>query len=441
MLDARWKSGLFLCALTLVSLFFWLISSFSIAVSLFCLGLLAHLIAHIYWLHRLQEWLKVPDLKTIPEGSGVWGDVFTALLQYERNNNQNQKQLNAALERFNLVTRAMPDGLVMLNSSNEIEWCTHNAEHQLGLNLSVDKMLPIVNLIRDSHFVGYLHNEHYDEPFKLKSWRNPDLILEIQMIPFANKQKLLISRDTTEREKVDIMRRDFVANVSHELRTPITVIGGFLETLSDMENAVPEHLKNYFAMMEDQTVRMRRIVEDLLTLSTIENNTEDPDESEIDMGALLKSVQNDAIGLSQSLNKTKHNIRLELDESLHLKGASDELRSVFTNLVSNAVRYTPIKNQATGSRGEIFIFWGLRNGEPVFSVRDTGIGIEHQHIVRLTERFYRVDRSRSRETGGTGLGLSIVKHILLRHQARLEISSELGLGSVFSVIFPKSRRL
>jgi two-component system phosphate regulon sensor histidine kinase PhoR len=360
-------------------------------------------------------------------------------LQYERNNNQNQTQLNSALERFNLATSAMPDGLVILSASNEIEWCTPNAQHQLGLNLITDKNLPIVNLIRDSHFIAYLYNEKYDEPFKLKSWRNPELVLEILLIPFANNQKLLISRDMTQLEKVDLMRRDFIANVSHELRTPLTVVGGFIETLIDMEGAVPDNLKSYFGMMEEQTIRMRRIIEDLLTLSTIESNTQEPDDTEIDMASLLKSVQNDAIGLSQSLNKIKHHIYLDVDLPLNLSGAADELRSVFSNLVSNAIRYTPSGD--VNKNGEIFISWSLQNGEPVFSVRDTGIGIEQHHIDRLTERFYRVDRSRSRETGGTGLGLSIVKHILLRHQAKLEITSELGVGSTFSAMFPKTRMI
>lgn len=439
MLDIRWKAFSFGCALGVICIFLWLVTSANTALIAFSLGLLIYLISHIYWLHALQVWFKKPALKEIPEGSGMWEDIFIALLQYERNNNQNEKQLNAALERFNLATSAMPDGLVIISASNEIEWCTSNAEHQLGLNLATDKKIPIVNLIRDSNFIAYLYNENYDEPFKLKSWRNADVVFEIQLIQFENNQKLLICRDMTLREKVDVMRRDFIANVSHELRTPLTVVGGFLETLTDMEGAVPDNLKNYFAMMEEQTIRMRRIIEDLLTLSTIESNSQEPDDSEIDMASLLKSVQNDAIGLSQGLNKTQHHIQLEVDPALNLKGAVEELRSVFSNLVSNAIRYTPTADKNSGKSGEIFIRWALQDGEPVFSVRDTGIGIEQQHIGRLTERFYRVDRSRSRETGGTGLGLSIVKHILLRHQAKLEINSELGLGSTFSAVFPKER--
>lgn len=432
MIDIRWKAGLHLCALSVICLFLWLISGAIVALAVFSSGLLIYLSSHILWLHQLHRWFKKPTLNAIPEGTGVWEDVFATLLQYERNNISNQTQLNSALERFSLATSAMPDGLVILSASNAIDWCTPNAETQLGLELSTDKNLPIVNLIRDSHFIAYLYSETYDEPFKLKSWRNPDVTLEIQLIPFANQQKLLISRDMTQLEKVDAMRRDFIANVSHELRTPLTVVGGFLETLSDMEGAVPAALKTYFAMMEDQTSRMRRIIEDLLTLSTIESNVEAPDNNEIDMAKLLKIVQSDALGLGQALSKAKHKIHLDADPTLNLNGSQNELQSAFSNLVNNAVRYTP-------NGGEIFIRWGMQNEIPVFSVRDTGIGIEQQHIDRVTERFYRVDRGRSRETGGTGLGLSIVKHILIRHQAKLKISSEIGVGSTFSIVFPKAR--
>ena len=430
--DIRVKALFFVCALCAISLFFWLISGVKIALITFAIGLLIYLYSHISWLYQLNSWFKNPSLKSIPEGSGAWTSVFNNLLQYERTNLANQAQLGSALDRFNLTANAIPDGLVILGTSNEIEWCTPHAENQLGLNLITDKNLPIVNLIRDSQFIAYLYNGEYDEPFKLKSWRNPELIFELQLVPFASKQKLLICRDMTQLEKVDIMRRDFIANVSHELRTPLTVVGGFLETLSDMQGAVPDALKTYFAMMQDQTSRMRRIIEDLLTLSTIESNTEAPEEHEIEMTSLLKSLQSDALGLSQSLYKAKHQIHLTADPSLSLNGAQEELRSAFSNLVSNAVRYSP-------KGGEIFISWSLINQQPIFAVRDTGIGIEQQHIDRLTERFYRVDRGRSRETGGTGLGLSIVKHILIRHQAKLEITSEVGVGSTFSVVFPEAR--
>ncbi|MES2499312.1 MAG: phosphate regulon sensor histidine kinase PhoR, partial [Pseudomonadota bacterium] len=332
---------------------------------------------------------------------------------------------------------------------NEIEWCNPPAESQLGINLKKDVNKPISYLVRHSDFVDYLQSQEQFiqangiakdvikpepiklDPIKLKSWRNPEITLEIQLIPFGSKQKLLICRDVTVLEKTEVMRRDFIANVSHELRTPLTVVGGFLETLDDMEGAIPASLKNYFDMMLAQTGRMRRIIEDLLTLSTIESNTQSPDDTEIDMTKLLNQIQNDAKSLSSSLSKTPHHVHLETDTNLNIKGAQEELYSALSNLTSNAIRYT-----AAG--GDIFISWKSRGDLAVFSVRDTGIGIEQQHIDRLTERFYRVDRGRSRETGGTGLGLAIVKHILNRHHARLEIESELGVGSTFSIVFPKS---
>lgn len=428
MIDVRWKAFFFICSLGIISLFTWLLSSTLIALLLFTFGLLVYLAIQIHGLYQLQHWLKKPVLEDIPEGMSLWEDVFNAILKYERKNNQKKAELNAAFDRFNTVANAIPDGLIILNSSNEIDWCTAKAEIQLGLNIATDKNLPIVNLVRNSHFIAYLYNEDFDEPFKLKDARNTEAILEICIIPLISKQKLLISRDITKLEKVDAMRRDFIANVSHELRTPLTVVGGFLETLADMEGAVPSNIRSYFDMMQDQTTRMRRLIEDLLTLSHIESNTQPPEDRPIEMSSLVNMMHNDAKALSNG----KHTISVDIDNHLNLSGAADELQSALGNLVSNAVRYTP-------AGGNIHISWQLRNKQPVFSVTDDGIGIEQQHIDRLTERFYRVDRGRSRETGGTGLGLSIVKHILTRHQAKLEIKSTPGKGSTFSAVFPGAR--
>jgi two-component system phosphate regulon sensor histidine kinase PhoR len=428
--DIRWKAGLFIGALSTICIFLWLITSTVVALITFSLGVLVYLTSHIYWLHQLQSWLKTPVLQEIPEGSGVWEDVYTALLKYERNNYSKQTELNSALERFNITANAIPDGLVLLGAANEIEWCTKHAENQLGLNLATDQNLPIVNLIRNSHFIAYLYNGNFTEPFKLKHCRNSEAILELFLIPLASKQKLLISRDVTQIEKTDAMRRDFIANVSHELRTPLTVVGGFIETLSDMDGVIPENIRSYFNMMQDQTTRMRRLIEDLLTLSQIESNTQPPEDMAIEMSALINMMLNDANALSQG----NHKISADISKNLNLVGAFDELQSALSNLVSNAIRYTP-------KGGEIQIRWQLRRDQAVFSVSDNGIGIPQQHIDRLTERFYRVDRGRSRETGGTGLGLSIVKHILTRHQAKLEIVSEVGVGSTFSAIFPKARTI
>lgn len=428
MQDIRWNAFWLGLALCFISLITWASSSATTALIVFSAGLFIYLVAHLYWLHKLNQWLKQPILNNIPNGDGVWEDVFALLYHEHRRHSRNQTQLSSALGRFRHAASALPDGVVVLNAENEIEWCNPPAEVKLGLNLKQDENQPINYLVRHGDFINYLQEKDYSEPIKLKSWRNSDVTLEIQLIPFGTKQKLLICRDVTQLEKIETMRRDFIANVSHELRTPLTVVGGFVETLLDMDGAVPESMRSYFHMMQEQTSRMGRLIEDLLTLSHIESNALPPEDTAINMSALLNMLFNDANALSHG----KHKISFEADEQLDLMGAPEELQSALSNLVSNAIRYTP-------AGGEIHISWKLRETQAVFSVKDNGIGIEQQHIDRLTERFYRVDRSRSRETGGTGLGLSIVKHILTRHQAKLEITSELGVGSVFSVIFPKVR--
>ncbi|MEO8418662.1 MAG: phosphate regulon sensor histidine kinase PhoR [Methylophilaceae bacterium] len=408
----------------------WAVEDVIAALSVFAFVICVYLASHLYWLHQLVEWLKKPDLSTMPPGTGIWEDVFAAIYHEQRRHSRSQTQLSSALDRFRHAASALPDGVVLLNGDDQIEWCNPPAEFQLGLKLPQDAGQPISYLVRHDDFIQYLQNTDYAEPIKLKSSRNPEITLEIQLVPFGTKQKMLICRDISQLEKLEIMRRDFIANVSHELRTPLTVVGGFLETLLDMDGAVPDNMRAYFGMMQDQTGRMRRLVEDLLMLSQLESSQAVPQETEIDVSPLLTMIMNEA----QSLSSGRHRLSLEADPTLCLTGAAEELHSAFGNLVSNAIRYTP-------EGGEIIISWKTRGHEAVFSVQDSGIGIEQLHIDRLTERFYRVDHSRSRETGGTGLGLSIVKHILTRHQARLEIQSVLGQGSTFSAVFPKARLL
>lgn len=428
MQDIRWKAFWLLLATVITCLIVWASEDAVTALLVFASAILVYLLSHLYWIHRLTVWFKKPDLSTVPVGSGIWEDIFAGLYHEQRRQSRSQTQLSSALDRFRHAASALPDGVVLLNGSNQIEWCNPPAEKQLGLSMKQDNGQPIIYLVRHGEFIAYLEKQDYSEPIKLQSWINTDLTLEIQLVPFGANQKLLICRDISQLEKLEHMRRDFIANVSHELRTPLTVVGGFLETLNDIEGAVPESTRTYFAMMQEQTGRMRRLIEDLLTLSQLESGATTPPDTEIDIAALLKMILNE----SQSLSNGRHRISMNADTMLGLKGASEELHSAFGNLVSNAIRYTP-------EGGEITMSWQARGNEGVFSVHDTGIGIEQKHIDRLTERFYRVDRSRSRETGGTGLGLSIVKHILQRHQARLEIESEFGKGSTFSVVFPRSR--
>lgn len=410
-------------------LLLWPITGDRTAFVLFVLWLLILLVQHLRHLRKLIRWLKTPVPAGLPDGAGVWEDAFADLYQELRRHSRSQIQLTSALERLQDAAGALPDGVVVLNSGDQIEWLNHTAELLLGLNIAQDSGQPITYLIRQGDFINYLESFNYSEPLKLKNPRNAAMSLELQLVPFGENQKLLICRDVTHLEKLETMRRDFIANVSHELRTPLTVVAGFLETLKDMEGAIPEHLRRYFDLMEEQAGRMRHLVEDLLTLSQLESSHGLSHEIDLDMPSMLAALLAEAQGLSAG----RHNIEVthvKADSLLH--GNAEELRSAFGNLISNAIRYTP-------EGGNIFIAWEARGGEAAFSVRDTGIGIESRHIPRLTERFYRVDRSRSRETGGTGLGLSIVKHILTRHQARLEIQSEPEKGSTFSAIFPAAR--
>jgi two-component system phosphate regulon sensor histidine kinase PhoR len=426
--DIRWKAFWLMISLSFVCLIVWTFEDAKTALIVFTIGITLYLLNHIFWINKLFTWYQKPSLSTIPQGKGVWEDVFATIYHEQRKHNRSQSQLSSALDRFRHAASALPDGVVLLDDDNKIEWCNKPAEYQLGLSLKQDLNQPIVYLLRNTEFIKYLEHHVDIDPIKIKSWVNPDIMLEIRLVAFGSNQKLLISRDVSQSEKLDLMRRDFIANVSHELRTPLTVVGGFLETLEDMDGAIPESTRGYFSMMQEQTNRMRTLIEDLLTLSQLETGTVAPDEAELDVNALLNMVMNEAKGLSGG----RHTITLDADPGLALIASSQELHSAFSNLVSNAIRYTP-------DGGNIALKWELRNHEAVFSVTDTGLGIEQKHIDRLTERFYRIDRSRSRETGGTGLGLSIVKHILSRHKARLEIESEFGKGSTFSAVFPKAR--
>ncbi len=391
------------------------------------------LLVLFYWrdLAALQRWLKDPRPEAAPNVSGVWDPAFSQLARMVRSQRRSSSELRVTLDRFQLAAAAIPDGVCMLDASDHIEWCNPSAEAHLGLDATRDVGSHVTNLVRNPAFVTFLSDAARAAPLRLKVKRGErELVLSLQVVPYGEEQKLLMSRDITRFEEVETMRRDFVANVSHELRTPITVVAGFLETIADMPKPSPELLERSVRMMRDQTVRMQRLVEDLLTLSHLEGEQNPLQEEPVNVGDLVRKLRVDA----RSLSEGKHRVQLVLESDAWLLASEDELGSAFGNLVTNAVRYT-------GEGGTITIGWKNRGADTVFWVQDTGIGIEAQHIPRLTERFYRVDRSRSRATGGTGLGLAIVKHVLNRHQARLEVVSEPGKGSTFSVVFPQQRVL
>ncbi|SEQ17592.1 phosphate regulon sensor histidine kinase PhoR [Nitrosomonas ureae] len=425
-----WQRSSNILFLVFITALLWMIFGAVKALIFFSVIMLWIVFHHIRHLVLLERWLQLSDHSpaSIPAGSGAWDEVYAHLARYVRQHSQSQEMLSIALKRMQSVTSAMPDGIVILDMNDRIEWCNQVAEQHLGISLALDVGQQITYLVRQIPFVEYLTARQYSSPLILKQTRLQGLIISLQLVPYGYNQKLLISRDITRFEKIETMRRDFIANVSHELRTPLTVIGGFLETLSADDNVSSSFNKRALALMTEQTTRMQRLIEDLLILSRLENEQNKVNEKIVNVVSLAQDLLQDA----ESLSAGRHQIRLNVASQDQLLGSEEELRSAFGNLVSNAIRYT-----ADG--GEIIISWEKRHDQGLFFVQDSGIGIEPEHIPRLTERFYRIDNSRSRETGGTGLGLAIVKHVLNRHEARLEVISKVGKGSRFNIWFPAKR--
>lgn len=389
-------------------------------------GLAAMLAYHVVHVARLARWLEHPVPGQVPEGRGSWDEVLTALHRYERAAAGREAQVAAALAQLRRAAQAMPDGVVLLDEKKAIEWCNDQAAAMLELDPRADVGRPIANLVREPEFIDYLGLEETDRSGPARLPAGAGRVLSIRLIPYGESQTLLLARDVTQAERVEAMRRDFVANVSHELRTPLTVLVGFLETVRELK-LDPQRVRDYVGMMREQGARMQRIIEDLLALSVLEC-APPPAAERVRVASLLERLAADAAALS----KGRHTISVEGRPQVDLLGAEPEIASAFGNLISNAVRYTP-----TG--GKVTVVWHDGPDDASFSVEDTGVGIPAEHIPRLTERFYRVDRGRSRDTGGTGLGLAIVKHALARHQASLVIESAPGRGSRFIVHFPASR--
>jgi two-component system phosphate regulon sensor histidine kinase PhoR len=390
-------------------------------------GVLLLFSVHMYFLAALGHWLEQPQLSTIPDGVGTWSEVFTRLYKSRRASESNERRLAENEERFRRTISALPEGIVLIDAALQIEWCNPVAERHLGISLRADHGLRVTNLVRDPSFVAFMTSGNFDEALVFRPLGNPGLVLSILMIEFEPGRSIVISRDITQSERVDAMRRDFVANVSHELRTPLTVVNGFIETLTDSQPPLDLVRMHHLSLMQEQASRMHRLVEDLLMLSRLESAETPLTEDQIDVPQLARELEAEARALSQG----HHVITLEV-EPARIRGSREELRSAFGNLVSNAIRYTP-------SGGRVTLRWRALDNGAQFEVEDTGIGIAPEHIPRLTERFYRVDRSRSRETGGTGLGLAITKHVLQRHQGRLEVRSQIGQGTVFAAWLPQSR--
>jgi len=378
-------------------------------------------------LFKLHNWMS-DRKKELPDAQGYWGEIFNELYLLEEQKKKQQKLLSTALSRFKKAAEALPDGIVILSQHNFIEWINPVASTSLGIKYPQDAGQKISNLIRHPGFQRYLEKNNFSKTMTFPSPNNVDNTLTIQIIPFGYKQKMVFCRDITHITKLEEMRTTFVSNVSHEMRSPLTVLSGYLEMFSDKPPQDEKSFKLGIDNMYQQAMRMQRLVTDLLALSKMETAPVEHTKL-VDVPALLISLKENAEILGQDKH---HDISLQVDKELNLRGNIDELHSLFANLINNAVRYTP-------ENGVIKIKWEISNEKAVFSVKDNGPGIASQHISHLTERFYRADVDRSRESGGTGLGLAIAKYAVERHDGSLAISSELGKGSTFSCYFPKQR--
>ena len=378
---------------------------------------------------RLWRLLDAPVYGEVPSAPGIWGEIYYRLHKLAKRWHAQVRQVEQQHSRFIQAIQASPNGVAMLDDHDQIEWCNAISEVHFGLDAKRDLRQHITHLVRQPEFVKYLNSHQYDEMLIMRGMgEKRQNVLSVQVFPYGENRKLVLSQDITELERTDAMRRDFVANVSHELKTPLTVLSGFLETMRELPLGETERTR-YLELMEQQASRMRHIVSDLLVLATLEGDGKPPSSSQmIDMRAVLRHLKED----SQSLSGDRHRISFDVDEALTVTGVETELMSAFGNLLTNAIHYTP-------DGGTIHVNWHAQGECAVFSVIDSGLGIPAADIPRLTERFYRVDRSRSRDTGGTGLGLAIVKHVLQRHDAQLEVKSEEGRGSTFSVRFPAAR--
>ncbi len=387
-------------------------------------ALLLFALMQAFYLTRVHHWAALPRKRDVPVGAGGWGILLDRLARVARQQQESVAELSAELALLHSAVDRLPDGLVVLDRFDHIEWANNAATE---LHAIFGSRRPIHLFIRQPEFSAYLEGDERARPLVLSLPTRPGRLFELRLHRTDDAHRLLITRDVTEQSKLDAVRRDFVANVSHEIRTPVTVIGGFAETLLNLELDDATR-RTYLATILKQSQTMQRLVEDLLTLSSLDGAGGVPVEDTVDLHALIAALADEAGVLSQGA----HTITTRIDGPQYVRAAATELESAIRNLLTNAVRYTP-------AGGRIRIEWRSRDGEGLLSVRDTGIGIPEEHLPRLSERFYRVDRGRSRDTGGTGLGLAIVKHIMNRHGGRLQIESRVGEGSTFTLRLPGRR--
>lgn len=392
------------------------------------LGCVGYIVWTLFQIRQLESWLQKRQLANVPEADGIWGHIFDHLVRDKKRQIKEKKRLKNIINRVETMTGALNDAVVLLNCDHTISWLNASSRELLSLK-KADVGNPITNFIRSPLWVQYLNSGDHSLPLNLPSSNNSQQRLEFRINHFGEGESLLIVRDVTRLYKLEQMRKDFVANVSHELRTPLTVILGYLETLDD-SMSLDAQWKKPVQQMQQQASRMSTLINDLTMLSILETDDINKTQSTIKLLPLLQMIVDAAKTVSGDKN---HHLTLECEANVAVIGNDRELHSAFSNLITNAVKYSPPEKDITIKVGKNF------TGGLDVKVIDNGYGIEQHHIHRLTERFYRVDSSRSIDTGGTGLGLAIVKHILVRHNGRLNISSRINRGSTFTAIFPKDR--
>jgi two-component system phosphate regulon sensor histidine kinase PhoR len=400
-------------------------------VVVLAMTLLAYAAWQFYWLYRLGRWLARERRAPPPEAPGAWGEIFHLLYQRYRRNRKRKERIARLLRAFSNSTTAMPDGTVVLNAQWQILWFNDAASRLLGLTRHADAGQHITNLIRSPAFVRYLAAEDFTEAVEIASPLDRERRVSLRIVPYGDGERLLLVRDITRLYRLEQMRREFVANASHELRSPLTVIAGYLDILDEtlgQDEQLRREWDKPVREMRRQAERMSATITDLLELSRLETAPDTNHNEEIHVKGMLTRIRDEALALGEG----PRNVTLEFRTDTRLFGVEREIHSAFSNLVFNAMRYTP-------ADGSVVLRWAMRAEEPCLSVVDTGIGIPKEQIPRITERFYRVDPSRVRTTGGTGLGLAIVKHVLQRHGGRLEIESAPGEGSTFTCVFPAQR--
>jgi len=383
------------------------------------------IVRQVIQISQFEKWISTGGRSKYPKATGIWEEIYYHIYRIKKDEKRRKKKLGKMIDQFRQSTEALPDAAIVLGIDDEIDWANKAARDVFGLQQS-DKGQRIPNLIRFPEFISYLKSGDYKESVILPSPVDNRITLEVRIVPYGAGLRLLLAQDVTQLKKMERMRKDFVANVSHELRTPLTVLKGYLETLQDLDDENSPLLTNSFQQMLGQTERMQHLVDDLLLLARLE--TQQKQTKCVNVPELLSQICKEG----DTLENASRRIELTLETAVHIRGEEQELRSAFTNLLSNALKYSP-------ENSLVKVRWYQDNVSIILAIEDHGEGITKAELPRITERFYRIETKRLKKVNGTGLGLAIVKHVLMRHDAHLNITSELGKGSCFSCRFPICR--